>query len=1182
MSIKESREEFLRKHFYTTIYRSPPIVNDNICVYCGIDHFHLCTSDVVIIKFIAELNNDDFLLVHQIFNEWCLMNNDQRLQAVHKYFTPNDPRYGFKYHSTSTSILMESVPLLPTQIIYFFVKFIVNDHLLTQEYYKWYKSENDIQRIINYLLELKSSNPFYRDRAYLGFIYDWELFDIFSKDIPYILTFKPPSKEGYDNAMKIVSKLSYDHKKKINFDLLFNFKEIQQYGIPDDILSDITANQIVYRVSKLHKITEAYLLDFPSKTRTHKIDECRDILFGLFFKFEYSSSVINTSLEANLEKFIDYFGSEVINYEVIQYIKSNHTVQTTYPLLVIRGIIMSRFKFDLDFNSISDILSDWILTNINITNMKERDIIEMLPLLQVTTDNVPAILKVLNLNLNPLFFWQYVPYILSSKIGDSVTKYFRIDNITNNIGNNLPLIFYHGILLNCSGASDNFKVIHPQLQIFSSIYSYSISQNCSLIFITLDLVLNIINRPLLICREKVFRGAIVEFFLELFSKLDDTHYKGVVNKLVENAEVVAKWVLEESNSIPRDMIQHIFNNYRLAQSLLSTESGPELEELLIDLSPTQSVLQHQQSFINMLKLVKYIYNPNDFILKALNAIGTIETSRELLYMVDFEYIDGYYFLARHFTYDKLEILFRNNSVDVPIGVQKVREFALKLTFLTSGDEDELPSDIPLEKVYSGMKIKDLQELDEVRSFFDTVPSTIWRQSKWFIMFYSQFTRFKEDVKTSKSTDIYWIDYEVNNYVNTLNPITVYPDNNKMNLLDLPVILLERIVTLLYRIKTYHHQHKINLSMVSKKMFDVCSSILTNNYNDFDSINRNYIGVPQPYKLNINARYCLFKDYPKFLRYLSLNLYPIENQERIFYERAESMSVEYDINNSVVSNVHTRIIPTRNTNFKSISFYTSSDTNIDQVVTLCQKSPLLEHIYFVVTDRWDHAQVVFECILKLQLPNLKTVNIYQIFDENYINYGFNDDMEVNTISLDLQSFFKDSILSNSTYTHPIRIPKLKILNIEQNLRFSGFDRYTIHFHKEELDKEGVMSFYSNTFSKTDVLSFKVSRPNNVPILVDIATQFPNIKKLKINITKYYDEMDHLSIESLQLIFQKLNHSNIKTFTIFHRVYDFNIPLCKYSLFDDGYLSSEHLYQFYFSKIKMGAFKPANHLNMKFIK
>ncbi|KYQ92690.1 hypothetical protein DLAC_06688 [Tieghemostelium lacteum] len=1202
----EIKEEFLRKHFYTTVYKPEP-TNNQICVYCGdniVEHDKPCDSDIVIKTVVNELNNDDFIMVHQIFNEWCCMNNDQRKLAIERYYTPNESKYGFTYYlgTVTQPIQPDNLnELLPTQIRLYFMKFIAQDPLLSKEYIQWYKSENEVKRMINYLVELNSSVPEYHRRAFHSLVDDWELYiKLGEVNTGEISTAKAKPEVFFEVIEKLCQLPSVVLHGMTNTSLKLIFHKYlgsSLYVIPDGLLEPLSKIQLfdMHSVqSHIKLLIESYFRDFSTSTTNHKIEDFKEVIYYLFRFTSKPSNPNATKTESSLDKLYKYFGLEVFNDLVTQYILENHESEIKTSILTINSFISFQYKYNLDFNKVSDILSGWILRFLKLKNPTTNNYKEMIPLIQVTNENVKYVMDCLALKKdNDIFGFlvQFVSYQFSRKLGKSILNYFDLEEITTKI-ENISLIFYHGLLLNCNGEY-SFNTVPDPIPINPLIYSYY-HKEAHLGFTTLELVLRFLkelkNHSHPHYNTLSFRSTIKTYFVNLFSFLDNDHYQGIIEILIENSKLISEWLLETPQTMPHYSLLIMFNNYRLAECLLNQLS--ELEMLTSKLHVHSRLLNSTKSLLNSINLLKNVENKEGLIIKSLKLnryLTACEEYRDLLFMLNtFDHNDVFNILYDK-SYDKkfISLIFEDyDAPNQPLKSRKLRELMLKLGFSHSIYQNEVnriemmkdtfKSTTEIEDIYKGIELKGINDSHSIEDFFIIIPEKLWSKSQYFTKFYHQFSRFKDDIKGTQDPKFFAIDVEMNR-LNSINDQSNNNNNNDssggngLNILDLPMTILSRIVSLLYRDKTFHYRHKINLCALCKKIFEICSSVITNNYNHFENPNRNYIGVGNPLSLNLNSKYCLFKEYPKFLRYILLNQYPIEHQEMILYERAESMSVEFDIEVHNTSITNTRIILNRNTNLKTLAFYVSGETNFNQIRDLIVKSPQLEFISFVVNEEWNSLESVIKCILHLQLPNLK--KIYLFFNGEAEDDAFKTHLNIQPIKNEIQQL---------NHPHPIQFPKLKLSCVIEGKKFSGFDKFSINILNQDLSKEDIISFYSDQFSKCDSINFITISVKNVPILVEIATQFTNIKKLTINISTYHHKNNHLTIESLQSVFQQLNNTeNIKKFSIFHRIFDYHMPIEKYSVFDDGYLTPEQQHQFYFSKIDFGNFKSTNHLNIKFV-
>ncbi|KYQ92692.1 hypothetical protein DLAC_06691 [Tieghemostelium lacteum] len=520
MTTPESKEEYLRYKFYSTTYKIPiKSHNNSPCPYCGInrtDHTRICNPDMVIEGFIQNLNNDEFLMVHQIFNEWCCMNNDQRKLAIERYYKPEDKYYSYTYHTTST---IDNNSLIPLQMKLYFSKFIIYDPLLSKSYYSWYNSKNEVQRLINYMAEFKSSNTKYIDRAYQSVIDNVGLMVYLHN-----MSINTPSRECFVDVMNKIVQLPQEAQiQDKDFTFLFLNHALYQYDLPDVTLSRLVS---IYssRTEIINRLIEHQAQDLRKpngESKLHRFGECKDILYYLFSHCKSTKSIMDISEnESKLDTYFKYFGPEKINSAVAEYIQHNHESYSPTSIATMYGMIFHRYKYNIDFSPVSEILSDWVLRYLQSEKIsKERDFIEMIPLIVVKHDNIKEVKRILNTDGITgyhalLFFSQYIPYHLSVQLGDEVTRYYNLDDIKRK-SLNYYMVFYHGLLKNCYGSFNATSMNELNISFFSSQYG-------SLQNISLDLILSYLSHlrstsnP--ICRNPEFQSNIRNYFFDLFKK----------------------------------------------------------------------------------------------------------------------------------------------------------------------------------------------------------------------------------------------------------------------------------------------------------------------------------------------------------------------------------------------------------------------------------------------------------------------------------------------------------------------------------------------------------------------------------------------------------------------------------------------------------------------------------------
>ncbi|KYQ88196.1 hypothetical protein DLAC_10882 [Tieghemostelium lacteum] len=487
---------------------------------------------------------------------------------------------------------------------------------------------------------------------------------------------------------------------------------------------------------------------------------------------------------------------------------------------------------------------------------------------------------------------------------------------------------------------------------------------------------------------------------------------------------------------------------------------------------------------------------------------------------------------------------------LPEHIHKFMEFCLFLNFAHPGNDsvsivkkyynnlDDLYQDESL-FFKSGIDIRKLNLILRSKDYTKMcLSSNLFKQFYFslpkIIIDHLEFTKITYQLQFEK---INWLNQNNNNNNNNSNS----NNNNNNNFPKLPTLIISKIIHFFYFDPTIDSLEKILISQVSKQWFQLCSDILSNYYDeDYQS---NYIFVDNFSAIDINAPYCLFKKYPKHLRYYELKRMPWQLMEQLLYKHTESIEVVIDDDELFGIHLNNDTLLTRiEMNIQINTF------NITNYISLFQRSPLLKKIEFYIYSDWSHllCKLAFHSILSLQLPHLQEIGIY---------FGHSLKIESGIHFNHYHSIFK-------------KLPKFKLISIPNYVSFSGFDSATIKVLDENISLTKLIDFYQHPLSTCgDEIKFSVKDINQIPDLINFVSQYHQTDTLSFCICQI--PSTPISVEFVQSIFNQLNQgsSNIKVLSIYINLY---IQTPKYSL----------LSQNDWELIDFGKYKYPNNLFIKF--
>ncbi|KYQ89858.1 hypothetical protein DLAC_11792 [Tieghemostelium lacteum] len=1187
----------------------------------------------VLIEFVEQLDSDDFQTIIDIFIEWATASVSERKQLIDSNVVqyPHNSGIGYTYRTIpnigNAENLLDTIHFeiynnkpIPLHIQKFIEKFILPSPLVYSQFSNWADSDNPVQRIIYYIIAFRAFNMHIADLPYQRIIEDIEVFS----EMEYLrLVCEIPTKETF---LKVIEKVSTDiqlisHLTPFHMILIF-LGPCPTYKVSASVLSNLIRNYytrplnvpefqaFVEQVVLTHLFKEdGSLATFESdsgsqQTETDsttgvdvKFDDYKEIINFCFCKLvknqtdaeKYQKILVGWYTGLYKEEFRKYIEMLLIDHlqTVLDYMPTDMTVATTcFTIRAATGILIlqNQKKIQLAFDAETQSKIDRYILHLlmNIPGYNRMKIVDLFQ----EPDRYLNIISTLNFNSNDRR--SYLMYIFSKRLKNrgSVESFYKLPD--NAYFNNSYQLVARANVIGCRVSSfsetlslwcQNVESLSPSFLTPRKKYSQD--------FVVMDELIQILKD----CKK----GEIVESKCFLTLVMDLFYmYLSVTSKENLNLDIISKY---------QDLFKHgtltlyrsnKYDYYLIHIEVFKVFFGDDIPVNMIDAPKNKELLYniYKEMFdmvfattISSLRLMNAVTvfpphkDQNNSILYHLNQFNTLTTAElfkvfkricsfedDLLgYMVINKFQSNIALLKM--LLESEEGVLYEPSLNANGALERFVEISLKLKLV---DQEQVPDiidiirkdykSVSLDNLYSDVNLCDASDIEALISLINTYPFCY--RSKRFMQFYSRIPdHLKREIRQTNSS--YTIEMEHRKLMNittvAMDPVSI----------PLPNILLEKIIHFIYRDKTIHYRQKVDIALVSKLFFEMCSNILTNHYWSASldqGFNLNYMDVQYITLIHLDKPWSLWKNYPKLLNYEFSQDIEYNKIDHLFYDHFECISMIFDHQNTVFS-------PRRHTNLRALEIDVNISFRVADIIQLVKFSPLMEKMDMSVTIDWQEFEQFLEGIILPQHPHFKQFSVY--FDSCIKDLG----EEHQYFSCNINNV-RNRVIQKLTSTStppstPIRFPRISLVSVPEYIAFEGADSYNIKF-VEPLVRDQLMQFYQPIFTKLTQIMLSLETIEYGITIVELVTKFTSILDLSIRLYKFNNFGEITSASCVQSIFTHLNDTQtIQTFQMFFSLY---VSSPHYPIFFDGYNENNHL----FSTIQQGNYSAIDHTNICFQK
>ncbi|KYQ92000.1 hypothetical protein DLAC_06823 [Tieghemostelium lacteum] len=1085
--------QLLKKQFYRNIYIKNSIELISICAYCGCSNIEKCScgnkkySDF---RFTQSYNPNQLLDLIEVFIEWCSTTTLDKFKLIREYCSDQNNDFFEDLQTNNNSPLNQK---LPDQILLFMVRFIIDNPTFYYRFYEWMDSKIELQRLIIYFILLRSKDQENLDLVFSRLISDITIFNIL-KPLPIFVN--SPSSIQF---LKLLKEIAEEKDEKILEQISYNslFIDPPTYDIAPQLCSDFIdktlspaiisdgvdnyhQNFITMVCEKLTK--KEYLKQNIPFQQYHKI-----VLF-LFLQYETSNE-----LKVGLDNLYNHYKQEFSDY-VKHYMLAGVSNHNTITLV---NIIYNHDRFNIDVSDCSTIFNEIIL-KINIEFISSTSQLRRHKILS----KIKSIDEYYSLIIYKIPLNTYAINILIQTLPKESINQERITFVEKNGDQNE--IFYYMALLKCYSNDKNSLIRSIRrlcqgstidIQFFGADEWRFDPNNLEVVFqFEKDLRGVLGGGHQVFLPSSPFTSAFVYYLWFVITNLESTGYdrEAILKTLGAYSDTIFNYFgLEVAILLPSQLNGALFHSRAVTKALV--EGSPVKSQQYFK-EHFKAIIGYSTQYNNVCDILEMLYsyystpsNDSLFVSLTSNHFRKIEALEKL--MLD------------------------KDHLQLPEKLKQFCEVALKLCII----QHKLPVNpieivkqnlqLPLDKLYNDVQIRDNDDMDKLEELLDS--TSIFLKSPYFKKFYYQLP-----IRSSFSNkySIYLLDQEEKrqeSYRLSIAECRPYPA-------QLPHSILKIIIHFLYHDINYHSQYKFQLALVSKTFMNLCSLVLSNNFN-FDVLN-NYITIKMTTKINTSHPLSLWRDYPKLvelkmLKYLPM---PIQSMDKYFHDHLEASYISF---NSHMMEV--RLLCTRQTNLRiiEIEFENPQTKNSNNVLQLFEKSPLLERINLTITLTWEDLDEYIASILKLKLQNLNELVVY-------LNHK-SAHRPLHLVPIKKRLTFHYDI---------VQFPKLYLKSIPGMITFDGFDFVNVRLSDPVYQRDQIALIYNPILSQLRQIKFSVPDFHQYALpLVQLACQHSNIHEFAIRSFKYsYEDLD---LSMVQQIFDLLSSqsSSIEVFSIYYSIF-----------------------------------------------